>query len=201
MIITPLGSVLTLREIQLSLADGAILGLVLYVICFFIRFKRKKLFQNVCLCLLFAYVGFLVAATQQILLPMGWSCSAEHTKFVFSTIRWEPFSSAAQIFYNCITYHHNLKTFFWIVGGNFLILMPLGVLAPLLSRKYRFWRTLLLGLIVSLSIEMLQLVTNLLGGARTVEMEDVLLNTLGCAVAYLVFLGVRKLFRVIEKKA
>lgn len=201
MIITPLGSVLTLREIQLSLADGAILGLVLYVICFFIRFKRKKLFQNVCLCLLFAYVGVLVAATQQILLPMGWSCSAEHTKFVFSTIRWDPFSSAAQIFYNCITYHHNLKTFFWIVGGNFLMLMPLGVLAPLLSRKYRFWRTLLLGLIVSLSIETLQLATNLLGGARTVEMEDVLLNTLGCAVAYLVFLGVRKLFRVIEKKA
>lgn len=201
MITTPLGSVLTLRQIQLSMADGAILGLFVYVVCFFIWFKRKKLFHNVCLCLLFAYVGFLVAVTQQILLPMGWHVSAGQTKYVFSTIRWDPFSSAAQIFHNCITYHHNLNAFFRIVGGNFLLLMPLGILAPLLSRRYRFWRTFLLGLLVSLSIEALQLVTNLLGGARTVEMEDVLLNTLGCAVAYLVFLGVRKLFRIIDKKA
>ena len=79
MITTPLRSVLTLRQIQLSMADGAILGLVVYVICFFIRFKRKKLFQNICLCLLFAYVGFLVAVTQQILLPMGWHVSAGQT--------------------------------------------------------------------------------------------------------------------------
>ncbi len=196
MITTPLGSVLTLRQIQLSMADGAILGFLIYIICFFIRFKRYKVFHNVCLCLLFAYAGFLIATTQEILLPMGWSVSAGQTQRAFSAIGWNPF-----VFFNAAGRFPNLKEFFQHVGYGFFLLAPLGILAPLLNKRYRFWRTALLGLLVSLSIEALQLVTNLLGGARMVKMEDVLLNTLGCAAAYLLFLGARRLFRLIEKKA
>ncbi len=201
MITTPLGSTFTLQRITLSMADGALLGLLVYVVCFFITFKRKKVFHNVCLCLLFCYAGFLAAATQQLILPMGWHVSAAQTRYVFASINWNPFSSGWNILQNCIRYHHSLDEFFRVVGGNFALLMPLGVLAPLLNKKFRFWRTAALGLTVAVAIEALQLAGNLLGGARSVEMEDVLLNTLGCMAAYLVFLGVRKLFRLIEKKA
>jgi glycopeptide antibiotics resistance protein len=60
------------------------------------------------------------------------------------------------------------------VGGNILLLMPLGFLAPILWEKYRkLKRVLLLGFLVSISIECLQFVELVLGIAfgRKVDID------------------------------
>lgn len=66
----------------------------------------------------------------------------------------------------------------WVMlGGNIALFLPLGLLLPLGWRGWRVRRVALVGLVVSLAIELLQFA---LGGAgRAFDAQDLLLNTLG----------------------
>ncbi|NRD80966.1 VanZ family protein [Bacillus sp. BRMEA1] len=76
------------------------------------------------------------------------------------------------------------------VGGNILLLMPLGFFAPILLSKYTsFKKAVLLGLFTSIGIECLQLIELLLGIAfsRTVDIDDVICNVMGASIGYLIY--------------
>ncbi|WEG18883.1 VanZ family protein [Alkalihalophilus pseudofirmus] len=79
--------------------------------------------------------------------------------------------------------------------GNLILLLPLGIYLPLILKRNSFYRTLLYGLCVSLGIELTQLVLSLVLGVtyRTFNIDDLILNTLGVAVGYLVYLIIRPL--------
>ena len=67
--------------------------------------------------------------------------------------------------------------------GNILIVLPLGLLPPLLWKKMeRLWKAALLGCGVSVCIELTQLLL-----PRGTDIDDVWLNTLGAALGYGVF--------------
>ncbi len=67
---------------------------------------------------------------------------------------------------------------------NTLLLIPFGVLVPLLWRVYRrFWNLGLLAFITSTSIELLQLVTR----RGYFELDDIVLNTVGALIGYMAF--------------
>lgn len=69
--------------------------------------------------------------------------------------------------------------------GNLVLLAPVGLLAPALWTRFRSWKTvLLLGLSISVSIELLQLVVS---SYRTTDIDDVILNVTGTAVGYLCY--------------
>lgn len=69
------------------------------------------------------------------------------------------------------------------IGGNFLLLMPLGVLLPVISGRFRGTLRVLLAVgFVSLCIETVQ--GTLIAG-RAFDTDDVILNTVGAVVAYL----------------
>ena len=69
------------------------------------------------------------------------------------------------------------------LAGNVLIFAPLGFFAPLLGKSLRrWWAALGLSAAVSLLIEFLQL---FLG--RSVDVDDLILNTLGGLLGYLLF--------------
>lgn len=69
------------------------------------------------------------------------------------------------------------------LAGNVLIFVPLGFLPPLLWKKARhLWAALMLSAGSSCMIEFLQL---FLG--RSVDVDDVILNTLGGLLGYLLF--------------
>ncbi|MDK1474953.1 VanZ family protein [Streptomyces sp. 549] len=72
---------------------------------------------------------------------------------------------------------------------NTIMLMPLGALLPLLTPRVRSVKSAMLGgLAVSLSIEALQtLVTATLGSARSIDVNDLLANTLGAVLGYLTY--------------
>jgi glycopeptide antibiotics resistance protein len=74
------------------------------------------------------------------------------------------------------------------IVGNFLLLLPLGFFLPLLwKRFYKLKNTMLLGVLVSFGIEMLQLLEALLGNHRRSDIDDLILNTIGLWVGYLIF--------------
>ena len=71
--------------------------------------------------------------------------------------------------------------------------MPLGFLLPLVSNRFlTFKRVLLFAVLMSLSVESIQFVLRFFGNPRAVDIDDVILNTLGGCLGfgfYKVFIG------------
>lgn len=80
----------------------------------------------------------------------------------------------------------DIKMLLMNVGGNILLLLPLGILAPVLWKRFRSLKScFILGVITSLSIEFLQLIEGLLKlGFRAVDIDDLILNVLGIVIGY-----------------
>ena len=66
---------------------------------------------------------------------------------------------------------------------NILLFIPFGYLLPSLFPRLRWWQVILLGLVFSLCIELLQLITKL-GYA---DVDDLINNTLGAAIGFLCY--------------
>lgn len=197
---TPFGSYFSLSTVSLSVPDAMILAFLVFLVCWRLKFKNNSTLKTVLKGLLFLYAGALFSLTQVLVLPGAWQLSAENAAYVLSTIQFDPLQSAMLIYKNC-TAIGDYSAFVRLIIGNILLLMPLGVLIPLINKKYRLLKVSLVGLAVSLGIEGLQLVGNLLyGGAlRTVEIDDVIFNTLGCIAAYLLLALCRVVVRRLNK--
>ena len=69
------------------------------------------------------------------------------------------------------------------VLGNILLFVPMGVLLPIVFQKCDKWcKTVLIGAVVSTAIECVQYFF-----ARSADIDDVILNTLGTAVGFLIY--------------
>ncbi|MGY0371961.1 VanZ family protein [Clostridium sp. JNZ J1-5] len=76
------------------------------------------------------------------------------------------------------------------VGGNLILLLPLGVMSPIIWKQFtRIKVVTIQGLIVSVCIELLQLVEILSGRVpgRVVDIDDVILNVSGVIIGYLIY--------------
>jgi glycopeptide antibiotics resistance protein len=88
----------------------------------------------------------------------------------------------------------NVKEAAIAIGGNLLLLAPMGVLLPMASRRMRGpLRLTILAALVSLAIEAVQGTTV---SGRTFDVDDIILNTAGVLLAYL-FAG-RRVARVVH---
>ena len=77
--------------------------------------------------------------------------------------------------------------------GNIMLFLPLGIMLPLWDPRFRSVKTLILtAACLSLSIETIQFVLRFIGSARAVDVDDVLLNTLGACLGFGVFRIVSK---------
>jgi len=64
------------------------------------------------------------------------------------------------------------------------MLLPLGIYIPLLFPKLSgFFKVFIICLLTSVSIELMQLITNV----RSTDIDDVILNTSGAVVGYMVY--------------
>lgn len=182
--------------IDFSLPTAMVAGLIVYVICLIFFFSRKKPFQNLCLAALFVYIGALVSLTMVIPMPSIWNINSTSAMQQVNLINWIPFKSTSTILHNSLVIG-NYKEFFRIIGGNFVMLMPLGFLVPLINPRFKLGAMTLLSVLVPIGIEGLQLLNNILCARplRVVEIDDVILNAAGCLLAYLIFAGLRRLFK------
>ncbi len=94
-----------------------------------------------------------------------------------------PFVGLIQIF------HNSVGMFLYLFVGNLVWFVPLGVLLPVLTKARN--ATILLGLGLSLYIEVSQYVF----GTGVSEVEDLILNTAGTGIGYLIYLGARNVVR------
>ncbi len=130
----------------------------------------------------------LIGLASQTLLPqMGFR--RERLEAAFSArINLVPFQvfadSAEQI-------RRNANTGYFLINflGNLAMFVPVGLFPPMLSRRYSFKRTVLLGLSISLAIELCQIPL-----WRGADIDDVWLNTLGAAIGYGFYALARRLW-------
>jgi len=70
------------------------------------------------------------------------------------------------------------------VIGNLVMLLPLGIYIPLLFPKLSgLFRVFIISLLVSISIELMQLITSV----RSTDIDDVILNTSGAITGYIIY--------------
>ena len=75
------------------------------------------------------------------------------------------------------------------VLGNIVLFFPIGVLLPLLSARFHsFKKVVLVAFLFSFSIEFTQWIWQHFGNYRSVDIDDIILNTLGGVLGY-VFAG------------
>ena len=71
------------------------------------------------------------------------------------------------------------------LGGNILAFMPFGFFRPIIGRrKNAFFRTLIQGCLFSLMVEVIQLLTNV----GSFDVDDIILNTFGVFLGYIIFI-------------
>ena len=71
------------------------------------------------------------------------------------------------------------------LGGNVLAFMPFGFFRPIIGRrKNAFFRTLIQGCLFSLMVEVIQLLTNV----GSFDVDDIIFNTLGVFLGYIIFI-------------
>jgi glycopeptide antibiotics resistance protein len=70
------------------------------------------------------------------------------------------------------------------VVGNAVMLLPLGIYIPLLFRRAdKFFKVFFICLLVSISIELMQLITSY----RSTDIDDVILNTTGAVAGFIFY--------------
>ena len=163
---------------------GLMLSVILlytWVIYVALRKKQDNLFQSLIQSSFFVYVFFVLQLTGYFILfkeisSHGWWDKMNH--------RIETHDHVNFTFFDTI---NRYSTFDKQVTGNFIMLFPLGIYLPLLYRKLRrlsgFFAVLLISFLVSVGIEVLQLATNY----RSTDVDDIMLNTLGACLGFLLY--------------
>ena len=139
--------------------------------------KRLGFFKTMVRILFGMYIHMLLAVTLfPVIIPFDKSWSIGNAKHSMNVI---PFVK------NLKSYDGNLFTLFLIAKnyiGNFICFLPLGFLIPcIFTSAQKPVRILMIGLLVSLTIEVIQLVMicSAMSFCRIVDIDDVIFNGLG----------------------
>ncbi|WP_333888176.1 VanZ family protein [Clostridium sp.] len=143
--------------------------------------------REVILNVFFIYILCFIGVT---LFPLKISLDRDYTWISVNVI---PVMSTVKEITN-ITNDPNMHSFmikFWIknIGGNLILLFPLGVMVPILWSKFNSAiKTTFFAFCLSLSIEVLQLLSTYIGNAgRAFDIDDILLNTVGAYIGYIFY--------------
>ncbi len=79
---------------------------------------------------------------------------------------------------------------------NILMIMPFGFGLPFIT-NFRMKKVVVIGLLVSITIELLQLITGFMANTtfRVADINDLIFNTIGVAIGYVVFVTFVRLYR------
>lgn len=167
-------------------AGGAMLwGILLYLVCLALFFRKKGLFENLCLAVLFVYLAALLQVSQCLTVPSSWGWDKPAAALALGSVEWNPLRSGRE----------GLGSFLSGWGHSFLAFVPVGFLVPMANPRFRLGRMVVLSLLCGAGLEALELLMNILtrNVARSVRTEDAVLGAAGCLAAYLVFAGLKKL--------
>ena len=88
--------------------------------------------------------------------------------------------------------YDNIRDIVWNVAGNSTMFIPTGIILPILYKKLNtFWKVIAAGALISICIEILQLPF----ASRASDVDDLILNTLGVAVGYGIYVAIKRIGR------
>lgn len=96
----------------------------------------------------------------------------------FQRMNFIPFESI----YSVLT-HTNFMYSLRNIAGNILLFIPLGFSIPLRFKVNKFWTVTFLGFLTSCFIEVIQLFTSI----RSFDVDDLILNTLGAIIGFVLY--------------
>ncbi|WP_440115439.1 VanZ family protein [Paenibacillus sp. QZ-Y1] len=170
-------------SIQLTVASITVLGplfiLFLIALVFYIRVNQIR-YSIRHYTLIIAFAVYLLAVMHFVFFPIDVNIGmyANQTPW-YKTIQFIPILTL------------DIPSF----ALNILLFMPLGFMLPLVRSSADSVREAVrIGLILSFSIEMLQLIIRVtLGNGRTTDINDLIANTVGSIMGYLIFHRITKL--------
>ncbi|MBU3192463.1 VanZ family protein [Clostridium algidicarnis] len=160
-------------------------------------FKKKKkgekidFFREI---VKFGFGLYIIALIGVTLFPIRIGYGRQAITMINMGINYIPFKSIIydirQIGIGSFSVRFQIKLLIMNVLGNFILLIPIGFLTPILWKKVNSLKDIVIvGFLVSLSIELLQLLENFLsiGFFRVVDVDDLILNVLGAVFGYMAY--------------
>jgi glycopeptide antibiotics resistance protein len=167
------------------------------VLCLKKRSNRQlSIKREIVLNIFFIYILCLIAIT---LFPLKINWDGDISNVSINVV---PVFNTMSDFVNVIQIpEQNYMIKFWIknIIGNMLLLFPLGLLLPILWRRFNnMITTVLISFLFSLGIEIIQLLSSYVGNVgRAFDIDDIILNTLGAWLGYVFYKKI--LLRLINK--
>ena len=93
-------------------------------------------------------------------------------------------------FTEIMRYKFGSKMFVYNVIGNIVMLVPFGLIVASYIKPKKMWANLIIAIIVSTTIEFVQL--NI---GRSFDIDDIILNTLGSIIGFLLYIGLSAIER------
>lgn len=142
----------------------------------------------------FGFGLYIIALIGVTLFPIRIGYGRQAITMINMGINYIPFKSIIydirQIGIGSFSVRFQIKLLIMNVLGNLILLMPIGFIVPVLWKKVNSLKDIVIvGFIVSLSIELLQLLENFLsiGFFRVVDVDDLILNVLGGILGYMAY--------------
>ncbi|MBC8060948.1 MAG: ATP-binding cassette domain-containing protein [Clostridiaceae bacterium] len=175
---------------NISRTFAFIIGFPILIIIEIIRYRKKKSinYREICVILLSIYFMGLISVT---LLPIRTMMRLDPIINIIPVVN--TIKSITKLSSDMMSY--SIK--FWIINiiGNLFLLAPIAAIVPIIFKKFRNIRsTLILCFLISILIEFLQYLSIYFGNMRSVDIDDVILNTLGSLLGFLIFKRIKNTY-------
>lgn len=133
------------------------------------------------------FILYVISLYQITAIRLGLGLSMENMILRQTRVNLEPMTILINWFRKGIWWH-----LFYNVVGNCAWFVPLGVLIPALFKSQRkLWKVTMIGMCISASIEVLQYI--LCTGVS--DIDDIIFNTLGTIMGYIVWKILKQIFK------
>lgn len=93
-------------------------------------------------------------------------------------------------FTEIMRYKLNSTMFIYNVFGNIALFIPFGYIVATYVRPKKVWANLIIAIVVSATIETVQ---HYIG--RSFDIDDIILNTIGCIIGFLIYVGFKAILK------
>lgn len=165
----------------------------------FMLFFRRKAYKNINLkreiAILLFYMCIVMIICQTVI-PASFK-AGNFSLTAFHTADFTSWKAFPQLMTGWLLWKIQLKDYTDIavnIAGNLLIFIPIGFLVPYIWKKLGA-KCILIGFLLSCCVETIQLFTE-----RNSDYNDIILNTIGTALGYLIYSLIIIVYRAIIKK-
>ena len=169
---------------------GAIICFVIQIIICFVKHRKYAFGRDISVLLFVAYCAGLISQTIPIYTMLRYG--SQEINGLYHSINLIPFKTIVEYVVRGDSIGGVSLT---NVLGNILLFVPMGVLLPVVFTKYNRWhKAILIGAAISTVIECMQYFFS-----RSADIDDIILNTLGTMVGYLMYSAYMRIIKAHNK--